>query len=214
MRPIDPDLFDKYDRTPDTQFYVYPRKVVHIDEGAIAAVTQLYRELLPAGGVILDLMSSWRSHVPPDMSFTRVAGLGMNAEEMGDNPQLNDATVQDLNADPQLPYEDAAFDACVCCVSVQYMQRPLEIFAEVHRVLRPGAPFVLTFSNRCFPTKAVVVWHQTDEAGRMALVRQYFDLSGGWRDVTEQDRSPRGSLFRRGDPLYAVWGYAAPPENA
>jgi ubiquinone/menaquinone biosynthesis C-methylase UbiE len=152
-----------------------------------------------------------------------VAGLGMNAEEMRDNPQLTDFSLHDLNQDhrtrssePQarsfepLPYADGEFDAVCCCVSVQYMQRPLQVFAEVHRVLKVGAPFVLTFSNRCFPTKAVNLWLQTDDAGHLRLVRRYFELSGGWRDVTAQDRSPQQARRGSGDPLYAIWAYAAP----
>jgi SAM-dependent methyltransferase len=208
MSTLDPALFDKYDRSSDFEFYQFPRKVVHIDDGAIKAVTQLYRELLPSGGAILDLMSSWRSHLPAEMTFSRVAGLGMNAEEMRDNPQLIDFMVCNLNDDPTLPYEDQEFDAVVCCVSVQYLQKPFEVFAEVRRVLQPGGPFVVTFSNRCFPTKAVNMWHQTDDAGHVQVVSLYFEMSsgdaGGWRDITSQDRSPK-----RGDPLYAVWAYAS-----
>ena len=196
----DAELFAKYDAAPDDLFYQSPRKVVHIDDGAIRVVTQLYRELLPPNGAILDLMSSWRSHLPTDVHFSRVAGLGMNADELRDNPQLTDFAVHNLNAQPKLPYDDQTFDAACCCVSVQYLQKPFEIFAEVRRVLKPDAPFVLTFSNRCFPTKAVNVWHQTDDAGHMQVVSQYFDLSGGWRDITAEDRSPK-----RGDPLFAVW---------
>jgi SAM-dependent methyltransferase len=203
-RPIVPALFDKYDSSPDEMFYRTPRKVVHIDDGAIRAVTRLYRELLPPGGAILDLMSSWRSHLPTDVKFSRVVGLGMNAEEMKDNPQLSDFVVHSLNDTPTLTFADGEFDACVCCVSVQYLQRPFEVFAEVRRVLKPDAPFIVTFSNRCFPTKAVNLWHNTDDAGHLAVVSEYFKLSDNWRDITAQDRSPK-----RGDPLYAVWAFAS-----
>lgn len=206
---------DSHEKTQKPQksdflFYQSPRKVVHLDDGAIKAVTQLYRELLPPGGVILDLMSSWRSHLPPEVKFNRVAGLGMNAEEMRDNPQLTDFVVHNLNDDPALPYQDGEFDAAVCCVSVQYLQKPFEVFAGVRRAGFEGAPFVLTFSNRCFPTKAVNLWHQTDAAGHVQVVSLYFEMSGGWRDITTQDRSPKLalSLSKVGDPLYAVWAFA------
>ncbi len=204
----DPALFGKNDATPDWLFYQSPRKLVHIDDGAIAAVTQVYRELLPPGGAILDLMSSWRSHLPPEATYARVAGLGMNAEEMRDNPQLTDFIVRDLNDGPLLPYGDDAFDAACCCVSVQYLQKPLHVFAEVRRVLKVGAPFVLTFSNRCFPTKAVDLWRQTDDRGHLQVVQRYFELSGGWRDVMVQDRSSRQARRGLGDPLFAVWARA------
>jgi hypothetical protein len=200
---FDPELFEKYDASSDFLFYQFPRKVVHIDDNAIAAVTQLYRELLPPGGAIFDLMSSWRSHLPPEIVYPRVVGLGMNAEEMRDNPQLTDFVVRNLNDDPTLPYGDGEFDAACCCVSAQYLQKPFEVFAEVRRVLRPGAPFVVTFSNRCFPTKAVNLWRQTDDKGHVQVVSLYFEMSDGWRDIAAQDRSPI-----RGDPLYAVWAFA------
>ncbi len=205
----DPALYGKEDAAPDALFYSSPRRVVHIDDGAIAAVTQVYRELLPPGGAILDLMSSWRSHLPPEVPYARVAGLGMNAEELRDNPQLTDYVVHDLNEDPALPYQDGEFDAACCCVSVQYLQRPLAVFAQVRRVLKVGAPFVVTFSNRCFPTKAVNAWRRADDAGHQRIVRRYFEESGGWRDVTAQDRSPRRARLGLADPLYAVWARVA-----
>lgn len=206
---FDASLFGKQDTTPDDLFYRSPRKVVHIDDGAIRAVTQLYRELLPAGGAVLDLMSSWRSHLPADMRFARVAGLGMNAEEMRDNGQLTDFAVQNLNMTPQLPYAAATFDAAVCCVSVQYLQRPIDVFGEVRRVLKAGAPFVLTFSNRCFPSKAVRLWLGADDREHMEIVSSYLDVSGGWRDITTADRSPTRAHLGMGDPLFAVWAHRA-----
>ena len=145
--PLDPRYFRRQDESPDPLFYVEPRLTVHIDDTAIVAVTETYRELLPAGGTILDLMSSWRSHLPNDVPFARVVGLGLNEVEMADNPRLDEYAVHDLNADAVLPFEDASFDGAVCTVSVQYMTRPVETFREVNRVLRPGAPFIVTFSN-------------------------------------------------------------------
>jgi SAM-dependent methyltransferase len=179
--------------------------VVHIDEGAIAAVTQLYRELLPSGGAILDLMSSWRSHLPPELTYRRVAGLGMNAAELADNPQLTEFALHNLNETPVLPFADGEFDAACCCVSVQYMQQPVAVLREVGRVLRPDAPFVVTFSNRCFPTKAVNLWRSTDDEQHQQLVALYFAAAGNWRDIIVRDASPAS---KAGDPLYAVWGYA------
>lgn len=202
-------MFGKQDTTSDDLFYRSPRKVVHIDDGAIRAVTQLYRDVLPAGGAVLDLMSSWRSHLPADMRFSRVAGLGMNADEMRDNAQLTEFAVHNLNQTPRLPYDDATFDAAVCCVSVQYLQRPIEVFTEVHRVLKAGAPFVLTFSNRCFPSKAVRLWLGTDDREHMEIVSSYFEVSGGWRDITSADRSPTRARLGMSDPLYAVWAHRA-----
>jgi SAM-dependent methyltransferase len=203
--PLDPRYFVRRDESPDPLFYEQPRFTVHIDDGAIAAATAVYRELLPEDGVILDLMSSWRSHLPTDLHFMEVVGLGLNAQEMDDNPQLDRIIVHDLNADPSLPFDDESFDGAVVTVSVQYMTRPVETFAEVNRVLRSGAPFVLTYSNRCFPTKAVTAWLSTTDQQHANIIATYFQESGNWGDVYAQDRSPRGESA--GDPLFAVWAW-------
>ncbi len=195
--------FARYDESPDEDFYTQPRLVTHIDDGAIAAVTDLYRAFFPAGGDIIDLMSSWVSHLPPETRYNRVVGQGMNEAELAANGRLTERLAHNLNADPRLPYEDASFDGAGMCVSVQYLTRPVEVFREVGRVLRPGAPFVVTFSNRCFPTKAVAVWQSLDDQGHIALVRRYCEEAGNWGDI-EAREARRGSW--RGDPLYGVIG--------
>jgi SAM-dependent methyltransferase len=199
--PFPREYFARQDESDDSIFYVPPRKVVHIDDGAISAVTALLKEVLPPGGVYLDLMSSWRSHLPDALNPTRVVGLGMNAAEMVDNPQLDKHVVHNLNRDPALPFEDAAFDGAFCTVSVQYLIHPVEVFAEVNRVLKPGAPFVVSFSNRCFPNKAVAVWLGTTDNQHLALVTQYFEESGGWRGITATARTGTH------DPLFAVHAF-------
>ena len=163
----------------------------------------LYAEALPAGGRVLDLMSSWRSHLPAH-GLREVIGLGMNAEEMGDNPQLSKSVVHDLNRDPRLPFGDAEFDGAMCAVSIQYVVHPVLLLREVRRVLRPGAPVVVSFSNRCFPTKAVAVWLDTTDEQHVVLVRSYFHAAGGFSDIRDAERSAG-----RGDPLYAVWARAS-----
>ena len=198
-RELPAAAFRRDDESPDASFYVAPRFVTHIDDGAVAAVTVLYRDLLSAGGDVLDLMSSWVSHLPDEVAYGRVAGLGMNADELGANPRLTKWRVQDLNADPRLPYGDAEFDGAGCCVSVQYLVRPVEVFREVARVLRPGAPLVVTFSNRCFPTKAVAAWQSLDDRGHAQLVAGYGRAAGGFDAAEVRAHTPR-----REDPLYGV----------
>lgn len=197
--------FKRYDESDDCNFYLYPRLTAHIDEAACAAVTQLFRELLPPGGRMLDLMSSYLSHLPSDVAYERVVGLGMNEAELHNNAQLDERLIHDLNRDPTLPFADASFDGAACTVSVQYLTRPVAVFAEVGRVLRPGAPFVVTFSNRCFPGKAVQIWVATGDHQHGQLVRRYFELSGAYDTITGYDRSPHRWLS---DPLYAVVGRA------
>ena len=191
--------FQRLDESCDAGFYATPRFVTHIDAGAIDAVTQLYREYLPAGGAVLDLMSSWVSHLPPETSYGKVVGLGMNAEELAANPRLDAWVTHDLNADPRLPFADGEFDGAGCCVSIDYLVRPVEVLRDLARVLRPGAPAVITFSNRRFPTKVIALWESLDDAGHAALVAHYFEAAGGWSPSAALDRSPRA-----GDPLLAV----------
>lgn len=201
-----PSQFARIDEDDDSLFYEYPRKLVHIEASTIQAVSELYAELLPSnGGHILDLMSSWRSHLPRSYRPQRVVGLGMNAEEMAENPQLTEHLVKDLNLDPRLPFPDNQFDAAVCTVSVQYLVHPLLVFQEVHRVLRSGGPFIVSFSNRCFPTKAVALWYSSGDKEHRAIVRSYFQASASWTGLRSADRSPKSA----GDPLYEVWALKA-----
>jgi SAM-dependent methyltransferase len=202
QNPFRPEHFQRLDEAPDAEFYGLPRLVVHIDPRAIAAVGQLYAELLPANGSVLDLMSSWRSHLPATFAVQELIGLGMNATEMEDNPRLTSFVLQDLNANPVLPFSDDRFEGAILTVSVQYLTRPVEVFAEVYRVLRPGARFIVTFSNRCFPTKAVAIWRALDDRGHLDLAAAYFRYSAAWIDLHAEDRTPREDPA--GDPVFAV----------
>ena len=195
------DAFDKVDAGDDTTFYAPPRLVTHIDEGATAALTAFYRQVLPAGARVIDLMSSWISHLPPEMRFAEVIGHGMNQIELAANPRLTRSFVQDLNREQALPLDNASCDAALCCVGVQYLQYPVAVFAEVRRVLRPGAPFVVSFSNRCFPTKAVAIWRSLEPSGQAALVRLYLERASF--EAVEVRVLADG---RRSDPLVAVIG--------
>ena len=197
---LPPAAFDKADPSPDAEFYDFPRFVTHIDDAAIEAVTQVYRSRFPSGGTVLDLMSSWVSHLPEDAAYASVVGHGMNAEELAANPRLSRWIVQDLNADPTLPFDDAVFDGVGLCVSVQYLQRPVEVFREVRRVSRTGAPFAVSFSNRCFPTKAVAIWQAFSGPDQQRLVAAYM-REAGFTDIANQASTPP-----RGDPLWVVIG--------
>jgi len=175
---LPPGAFDKLDAEEDEYFYEPARLVCHIDDGAIAALTGFYRTVLPAGGVLLDLMSSWVSHLPPEIDYAEVIGHGMNAEELASNPRLSRWFVQNLNRDPILPLPGNSIDAAMICVSIQYLQRPVAVLREVARVLQPDAPVVIGFSNRCFWTKAVAVWRALDDAGHAKLVEHYLRQAG------------------------------------
>ena len=198
--PFPPGFFDRQDDRDDTAFYGSPRLVTHLDDTAIAAVGALYDELGITGDV-LDLMSSWVSHlrgVPRSLTV-----LGLNAAELSANPMATARHVQNLNTTPGLPYAAASFDAVLNCVSVDYLVRPVEVYAEVARVLRPGGVSVATFSNRCFPSKAIRGWLSTDDDSHGAIVAQYHRLAGGFTEPVVQQRIDG----RRSDPLWAVWAH-------
>ena len=196
-----PGFFDRQDPSDDADFYSAPRLVTHIDAGAVDAVGALYDELAVPQGRVLDLMSSWVSHLSrrPDGGLVL---LGMNAAELAANPLASEYVLQDLNRDAELPFADASFDAVTCCVSIDYLVRPVEVLREAARVLRPGGVLVLTFSNRCFATKAIRGWLQTDDATHLAIVQAYIEQTGGFGRVCAQQRTAPDAP---GDPLYGVW---------
>jgi SAM-dependent methyltransferase len=198
-----PDAFARQDEGDDRDFYAPPRLVTHIDDGAIAALRDFYGATLEPDGAVLDLMSSWVSHLPAELPLSEVVGHGMNAEELAANPRLTRWFVQDLNRDPVLPLEDAGLDAALCCVSVQYLQRPIEVFAEVRRALRPGGRFIVSYSNRCFPTKAVAIWRSLDLQRQASLIGLYFRRAG-FASVEARVLADG----RYSDPLIAVVGRA------
>ncbi len=173
-----------------------------IDAAAIAAVTGLYREMLPPGGAILDVMSGWVPHLPPEAPYRRVVGIGIDQRALAENPFLDEWRVQDLNKTPALPFATGEFDGATICAAIQYLARPREVIREIARVLRPGAPLIVTFSNRCLATKPIACWCLLDEAGHLCLIADYFAEAGHWGDIRCLDRTPPGG----GQPLYAVIG--------
>jgi SAM-dependent methyltransferase len=197
--------FTKIDAEDDELFYEPPRLVCHIDDGAITALTEFYREALPAGGVLLDLMSSWVSHLPAEIGYAEVIGHGMNAAELAANPRLTRWFVQNLNRDTKLPLADITVDGAMVCVSIQYLQQPVAVLREVARVLRPGAPLVIGFSNRCFWTKAVAIWRALDDSGHARLVELYLRHAGFERIETHQLAEWVEDID---DPMTAVVGRA------
>jgi Methyltransferase domain len=201
-QPFRPEHFQRVDESPDPEFYSFPRKVVHIDDAAIEAIKQFFVETLPPNGVILDLLSSWRSHWPPDLPKQRLVGLGLNAEEMADNPHLDEYVVHDVNANPRLPFDDNLFDAVVLTVSIQYLTQPIEVFRHVNRILKPAGLFAVIFSNRMFPTKAVAVWRAMGDVQHIKLVNSYFHCAGNFVGLEAQDRTPQADEYT--DPVFVV----------
>ncbi|ASC70574.1 Biotin biosynthesis bifunctional protein BioHC [Halomicronema hongdechloris C2206] len=200
----------KLDESDDQLFYSTPRLVTHVDEGFITQLMDLYRQRLRPHSRILDLMSSWVSHLPQEMAFEWVEGHGLNAEELQQNPQLDHYFVQNLNETPHLPLADTSFDAVLNAVSVQYLQYPEQVFAQMYRVLRPGGVAIVSFSNRMFYQKAIAAWRENSEAGRVELVKRYFNSVPGFGTPDVIARPANLPMFLQlmgfpsTDPFYAV----------
>lgn len=210
-----PQDFTRQDESDDGNFYVAPRMVVHIDDVAIATVTDVIRRYVPMESRILDVMSSYRSHLPQEAHYQEAVGLGMNEAELRANSQLTRFVVHNLNKNPHLPFEDAQFDAVINTVSVQYLKRPVEVFREVARVLKPRGVSLVSFSDRMFPTKAVRIWYEGNNESHIALVQRYYELANGFSKVeVERHVDEQASWFRRGhDPLFVVIGTRASAET-
>ena len=206
--------FSRRDDQPDDRFYANPRLVHHADQTARDMIADVYKRFVKDGMAVLDLMSSWTSHLPEDVVPESVSGLGLNRTELEQNPRLKEIRVHDLNTQPVLPYEDQSFDVAICSLSVEYLTDPLAVFREVGRVLKPGGVFVVTFSNRWFPPKVIAIWEQIHEFERTGLVLEYFLRSGTFDNLgTYSMRGlprPRNDKYAGelalSDPVYAVWG--------
>ena len=205
-----PDYFQREDEDDDRIFYQSPRLVVHIDQGAITAISDFFKTQIPENAEVLDLMSSWRSHWPADHPKEKMVGLGLNQVELKENPDLDEFVVHNLNTNPELPFEDDSFDAVIITVSAQYLTKPIETFAQINRILRPGGRFIVSFSNRMFPSKAVLIWRNSTDRGRVDLVGSYMEAAGNFEDIQGSFLNPTTSP--PDDPMYAVHARKAKPD--
>jgi hypothetical protein len=211
MLILRPEDRTKLDPANDTDFYSFPRFVTHVDANFIDQLTTLYRDRLKPHSRILDLMSSWVSHLPEEMEFAYIEGQGMNGEELAKNPRLNHYFIQNLNESPQFPLADQDFDAVLIAVSVQYLQYPEAIFSEIHRILKPNGLVIVSFSNRMFYQKAIAAWREGTDLSHVQLVKSYFQSVPGFGKpevVSRQSAALPGFLQILGmaspDPFYAV----------
>jgi SAM-dependent methyltransferase len=205
-----PEQRAKLDDTNDLDFYDSPRLVTHVDDGFITRLSDLYQQELEPDSRILDLMSSWVSHLPAQMQFAHVEGHGMNEAELAKNPRLDHYFVQNLNQNPKLPLDDADFDAVLITVSIQYLQYPEAVLSEIYRVLKPNGVVIISFSNRMFYQKAIALWRDGTDTDRVNLVKQYFQSVDGFSEPKVIVHQPPVAGFLQmlglggGDPFYAV----------
>lgn len=197
--------FSRSDVNDDSSFYMVPRFVYHIDEPAVAALTQYYRKNILPKSRILDVCSSWVSHYPVEFPKTmkRIAGTGMNKLELLANDQLTDREAKDLNLDTKLPYSEASFDVVTIVVSIDYLVKPIEVLREVRRVLRPGGKVIVSQSNRCFPSKAVNMWLRMNDRQHLELINGYFQYAGGFKPRTVFDITAT-NMDAYVDPMFVV----------
>ena len=205
------DPYLRSDDTIDSEFYSRPRYINHLDESAQAELKSVYNDLIPTSGEILDLMSSVNSHIDGRLNMKKITGLGLNKEELEANPVLDEIIIHDINKDQRLPFDDASFDSVVCSLSIEYITQPSELFDEAARILRPGGRFIISFSNRWFPTKAVQVWNNLHDFERIGLVMEHFIESAHFSDINTYSLRglPRPVDDKHNiplsDPIYVVW---------
>ncbi|GMH13718.1 hypothetical protein Nepgr_015559 [Nepenthes gracilis] len=204
--PFKDEDFQRFDESSDSLFYETPRFVTHIDDYAIEALSKYYSEVFPPsntpGVSMLDMCSSWVSHYPAGYKQERIVGVGMNEEELKRNPVLTEYIVQDLNMNPRLQFDDNSFDVITNVVSVDYLTKPIAVFKEMCRILKPGGLAIMSFSNRCFWTKAISIWTSTGDADHALIVGSYFHYAGGFEPPQAVDISPNAG---RTDPMYVVY---------
>lgn len=204
--PFKKEDFFRADSSKDTIFYAVPRFVYHIDEAAVASLTQYYRRNIKPGSEILDICSSWVSHYPLEFEekMKRISGTGMNPLELRANDQFTDFKAQDLNENCVLPYEDSTFDVVTCVVSIDYLINPIEVLKEARRVLRPGGKMIISQSNRCFPSKAIAMWLNMNDRQHLELINGYFQYAGGYKSRKAFDITATGEGDFRFDPMFVV----------
>jgi SAM-dependent methyltransferase len=215
MTYLQPHGLLRQDAASDAVFYARPRLTHHLDAVCRAEISALYGRFLKPGQRVLDFMSSWVSHLPVAPGDIQVSGLGMNAAELDANPRLSERVVQDLNLNAELPWPSAEFDVVLCTASIEYLLDPATVMAQVQRVLKPGGVFVVTFSDRWFPTKAIQVWSELHPFERLGMVLGLLRDAGfsALHSETrrglkrpEDDKYIENRLYS--DPLFAAWGVA------
>ena len=198
----------KWDSSDYQLFYAEPRFVQHLDAVFRDRLTQLYRDRIPERAVVLDLMSSWVSHLPDDVIYERVIGHGLNEKELAANRRLDSHWMQNLNLNQEIPLKSGSVDAVLIVAGWQYLQYPEAVAAELLRITRPGGQVIVSFSNRMFFTKAPQVWADGSDRDHLGYVAEVL-MAQGWSKpelVAEETRAQglKGLVGCKGYPFFSV----------
>ncbi len=201
---------EKENSNDDSIFYSQPRFVHHLDNNFRRRLTTLYKEIIPKNSIILDLMSSWVSHLPPEINYKKVIGHGMNKKELQKNSRLDYYWVQDLNKNQKLPLKDWSVDFCLMVAAWQYLQEPEAVASEIKRIVKPGGSVIISFSNRAFWEKAPRIWREGGDKEHIKYIKAIL-LSQGWdkvRSIEESDNKEGifGMVGIKTDPFLSVIG--------
>ena len=199
---------NKSDISDDGIFYQQPRFVHHLSDSFRNRLTSLYSEYLLNHHIILDLMSSWVSHLPSNISYKKVIGHGMNEAELSSNERLDRFFVQNLNKKQNMPIEDSSVDVGLIVAGWQYLQYPEKVSLELSRVIKSDSLLIISFTNRAFWTKAPNIWTYSSEEKRIAYVTSVL-TSNGWRiekilNEKTQDKKLFGFYTSESDPFFSV----------
>ena len=199
---------NKSDISDDEIFYQQPRFVHHLSDSFRNRLTSLYSEYLLNHYIILDLMSSWVSHLPSNISYKKVIGHGMNEAELSSNERLDKFFVQNLNKKQNLPIEDSSVDVGLIVAGWQYLQYPEKVSLELSRVIKSDSLLIISFTNRAFWTKAPNIWTYSSEEKRIEYVTSVL-TSNGWRiekilNEKTQDKKLFGFYSSESDPFFSV----------
>lgn len=200
-----PAAFTRANNEVDTIFFSSRQENTLMDAGARTAVTALYQTALPAGGSVLDLMCGALSHFPQEAHFTSVVGVDVSRAALDENNALTERVVQDLNVTPMLDLPDESMDAVCLCDGLAYLTQPLVVLKEACRVLRPGAPLIVTFSDNFHAAKAVALWQALEPADRVRLVSILLSRAG-FVELDTGEVVPPEDLNAWNDTVHAVIG--------
>ena len=197
----------KSDNADDSDFYLTPKFVYHLDSNFRKTLTNIYDNEISNNSVILDLMSSWDSYLPTKKNYTKIIGHGLNKKELESNKCLDQYWIQNFNTNQHIPLENKSVDYCLMVAAWQYLQYPENISREISRILRSKGKIIISFSNRAFWHKTPNIWINSNEQERLKYVRSVL-ISNGFQEPKIIKKYNDNNLsflpFFKCDPFYCL----------